>query len=330
MANSTTILPHDACWVVTDGAAGNRRQALALAEALTPSIREIVVELRAPWSWFAPRQLPGSRMALGRNDESLLPPWPNLVIGCGRSAAWATRQIRQWSDGKTLAVQLLDPRIDPAHWDLVIAPKHDTLRGENVLNPLGSLHPIDDAWLTDGRDAFAQFADLPSPRLGVLIGGARRGTPFDDGAAAAFLAAVKVRHQADGGSVLVAASRRTPTAQLTRIREAFAGLPGVVWVDSTDGANPYPGVLGWSDRLVVTPDSVNMLSEACATGRPVHTFVSQPLPEKLARFHEELRAAGLLHDIDATTASTQPALRETAAVASEVRRHLGLGGPMTR
>jgi uncharacterized protein len=321
------MLPPDACWVVTDGAAGNRRQALALAEALTPSIREIVVELRAPWSWFAPRQLPGSRMALDRNNDSLLPPWPNLVIGCGRSAAWATRQIRQWSDGKTLAVQVLDPRIDPVHWDLVIAPKHDTLRGENVLNPLGSLHPIDDAWLADGRDGFAQFAGLPSPRLGVLIGGARRGAPFDGDAAAAFLAAVKARHLADGGSVLVAASRRTPTAQLARIRETFAGLPGVVWADGTDGANPYPGVLGWADRLVVTPDSVNMLSEACATGRPVHTFVSGPLPEKLERFHQELRAAGLLHDIDAQTAPTQTPLRETAAIASEVRRHLGLAEP---
>jgi mitochondrial fission protein ELM1 len=324
------MLPQDACWVVTDGAAGNRRQALALAEALTPSIREIVVELRAPWSWFAPRQLPGSRMALGRDNDSLSPPWPSLVIGCGRSAAWATRQIRQWSEGKTLAVQLLDPRIDPAHWDLVIAPKHDALRGENVLTPLGSLHPIDDAWLADGRDAFAPFADLPSPRLGVLIGGARRGTPFDDDAASAFLAAVKARHRADGGSVLVAASRRTPEAQRTRIRDALAGLPGVVWTDSTDGANPYPGILGWADRLVVTPDSVNMLSEACATGRPVHTFVSKPLPEKLARFHQELRSAGLLHDIDATTAATQAPLRETAAIAREVRRHLGLDDPSAR
>lgn len=324
------MLPQDACWVVTDGAAGNRRQALALAEALTPSIREIVVELRAPWSWFAPRQLPGSRMALGRDDESLSPPWPSLVIGCGRSAAWATRQIRRWSGGKTLAVQLLDPRIDPAHWDLVIAPKHDALRGDNVLNPLGSLHPIDDAWLADGRDAFAPFADLPSPRLGVLIGGARRGTPFDDDAADAFLAAAKARHRADGGSVLVAASRRTPEAQRTRIRDALAGLPGVVWTDRADGANPYPGVLGWADRLVVTPDSVNMLSEACATGRPVHTFVSKPLPEKLARFHQELRSAGLLHDIDATAPATQIPLRETAAIAREVRRHLGLDEPSDR
>lgn len=319
-----SILSRESCWVLTDGAAGNRRQALALAEALTPSIRELVVDLRAPWSWLAPRLFPGARMALGRNEESLLPPWPKLAIGCGRQAAWATRQIRRWSGGGCLAVQILDPRIDPAHWDLVVAPRHDQVHGDNVLAPLGSLHPIDDAWLADGRDAFAQFALLPSPRLGVLIGGARRGTPFDPGATDAFLAAVRARHARDGGSILVAASRRTPAASLPRIREALAGLPGVVWTGSADGANPYPGILGWAHRLVVTPDSVNMLSEACATGCPVHTVLAAPLPEKLARFHGELRAAGLLHDIDADTPVRQTPLRETAAIAAEVRRHLGL------
>lgn len=296
-----------------------------MAEALTPSIREIVVDLRAPWSWFAPRLLPGSRMALGRNDETLLPPWPTLAIGCGRSAAWATRLIRRWSEGRSLTVQILDPRIDPKHWDLVVAPKHDDLRADNVLNPLGSLHPIDDAWLADGRDAFASFGELPGPRLGVLIGGERRGAAFDGALADAFLDAVRARHAVDGGSVLVAVSRRTPPTQLPRIRDAFAGLPGRIWTGSADGANPYPGILGWADRLVVTPDSVNMLSEACATGRPVHTFTASPLPAKLERFHAELRSAGLLHDIDAHTADRQAPLRETAAIATEVRRHLGLG-----
>jgi len=317
-------LPANSCWVVTDGAAGNRRQALALAEALTPAIRELAVELRAPWSWFAPRLLPGARMALGRGDNALLPPWPQLVIGCGRQAAWATRQIRRWSAGRTLAVQILDPRLDPSHWDLVIAPRHDQLQGDNVLSPLGSLNPIDDAWLEDGRGAFAAFANLPGPRLGVLIGGERHGGPFDANALDAFTAAVRSRHVNDGGSVLVVASRRTPAAALPRLREAFAALPGVVWTGSADGANPYPGILGWADRLVVTPDSVNMLSEACATGRPVHTVVTTPLPEKLERFHAELRSAGLLHDIGAHTPERQRPLRETATIAGEVRRHLGL------
>ncbi|MGN6092717.1 MAG: ELM1/GtrOC1 family putative glycosyltransferase, partial [Luteibacter jiangsuensis] len=136
--------------------------------------------------------------------------------------------------------------------------------------------------------------------------------------------AVRARHAREGGSVLVAVSRRTPAALLPRIREAFVGVPGIVWTGSADGPNPYPGILGWADRLVVTPDSVNMLSEACATGRPVLTTPTGPLPEKLARFHAELRAAGLLHDVDADTPEAQPPLRETATIAAEVRKHLGL------
>jgi mitochondrial fission protein ELM1 len=322
--NSTTITDRDLCWVVTDGAAGNRRQALALAEALTPSIREITIDLRAPWSWAAPRLLPGARLALGRANQNLLPPWPSLVIGCGRTAAWATRQIHRWSAGRTLSVQLLDPRLDPRHWDLVIAPKHDELTGDNVLTPIGSLHPIDDAWLADGREAFAGLADLPGPRLGVLVGGDRRGAPLDGKAAEAFVAAVRRRLAADGGSMMVAASRRTPPALLPLLRDAFADWPGVIWTGSADGPNPYPGILAWADRLVVTPDSVNMLCEACATGLPVHTVVSSPLDAKLGRFHTELRAAGLLHDIDAATPARQVPLRETATIANEVRKHLGL------
>ncbi|UPG93985.1 mitochondrial fission ELM1 family protein [Luteibacter aegosomatissinici] len=312
------------CWVITDGAAGNRRQALALAEALTPSIRECVVDLRAPWSWFAPRLLPGGHMALSSNGDSLRAPWPTLVIGCGRSAAWATRQVRRWSDGRALAVQILDPRLDPGHWDLVVAPKHDQLHGDNVLTPLGSLNPVDDAWLADARDAFPGFADVPGPRLGVLLGGARHGAPVDVAAMAALLEAVKQRHAREGGSVMVVASRRTPSSILPMVRAAFHDVPGFIWAPGDDDPNPYPGVLAWADRLVVTPDSVNMLSEACATGRPVHTLVAGSLPAKLERFHAELRATRRLHDIEASTPPVQPVLRETAWVAAQVRQHLGL------
>jgi hypothetical protein len=39
-----------------------------------------------------------------------------------------------------------------------------------------------------------------------------------------------------------------------------------------DGPNPYLGLLALSDRLVVTSDSVSMISEALATPRPVDVF----------------------------------------------------------
>src|SRR3546814_7062274 len=65
-------------------------------------------------------------------------------------------------------VQILDPRLDPALWDVVVAPLHDGLAGANVITTLGSLHPVDDAWLADARTRFAAFEALPRPRTALL------------------------------------------------------------------------------------------------------------------------------------------------------------------
>ncbi len=317
--------PATPCWVLTDGAAGNERQALALAQALGLATRSMVLPLQAPWSWLAPRGAVAGRLTVNAiHRERLAPPWPALVIGCGRSAALLTRVVARLSGGTCRSVQILDPRIDARHWDLVIAPHHDDLAGEHVVNTLGSLHPVDDDWLQAGREAFPALGQLPGPRVGVLLGGPRRGVPLDAGQAAALADALRKRHRAEGASVMLVASRRTPPALYEAVHTAIRDIPGLRWRDSGDGPNPYPGVLGWADRLVVTPDSVNMLSEAAATGVPVHTLDSAALPPRLSRFHAALRERGLLHALDANAQAPSAPLRETVAVAVEVRRRLHL------
>ena len=258
-------------WSLSDGRAGNARQSNALASALAVGEpREWRLSGRPPWRWLAPRRLPGSDDAFGRSfAEALHATPPALAIGCGRQAALATRLLR--SRGAK-AIQILDPRIDPAHWDVVVAPEHDGLRGGNVITTLGSLHPVDDAWLARAREQFAGFTDLPRPRTALLLGGPSAHARFDRSAfevLAAKLDAVLVR---EGGSVLVTTSRRTPRELREALRHRYDGTPGIVWRGEEDGANPYPGLLAWADRIVCSPDSVNMISEACATRVPVFVF----------------------------------------------------------
>jgi mitochondrial fission protein ELM1 len=308
-------------WVITDGAAGNERQALALAQALDARARVLRLRLRPPWTWLAPHRLPGGRLALSARDRAqFVPPWPALAIGCGRHAALLTRLLRDLSRGGTFSVQVLDPRVHTRHWDVVIAPRHDGLRGDNVIETLGSLNPIDDSWLAQGREAFPHFALLPQPRIALLIGGTRRGVVFDEAYARALAEGVAARAQR--GSVVASLSRRTPPAFAQIMREQLARLPGLFWAGEHDGANPYPGLLGWADAIVVTPDSVNMLSEAAAVGVPVHTLVAAPLPDKLARFHQVLRERGWLHDLDAPVVQATAPLRETAQVAARIRERI--------
>lgn len=311
------------CWVITDHAAGNQRQALALAECLGLPVRHLVLSLRPPWSWVSPRMLLGGRLALpAAQRNAFAPPWPTVAIGCGRSAALLTRMLRSLTDGHCHTVQILDPRIDSMHWDTVIAPRHDGLTGANVLNPLGSLNPVDDAWLADGREASPALGNLPRPRVGVLLGGARTGIRMDANYAQRLVGYLLSHQRREGGSLLVLSSRRTPDAVKEVMRRALRDVPGLLWTGPDDGNNPYPGVLGWADRLVVTPDSVNMLSEACAVGCAVHTFVAGPLPPKLARFHRSLREAGLLRDVDDESLAQQKPLRETQAIAEVLRNRI--------
>lgn len=319
-----TALPGE-CWAITDQAAGNQRQALALAERLGMPVRHLVLSPRAPWSWLSPRLVLGGRLALPHPQRTTFtPPWPAVGIGCGRSAALFTRLLRTLAAGHCHTVQILDPRIDPAHWDTVIAPRHDQLTGANVLQPLGSLNPIDDAWLQDGREACPTLGDLPGPRIGVLLGGPRTGIRIDTDYARQLASQLLASRHQEGGSLMVLASRRTPASVIDFMRHALRDVPGIVWSGPDDGSNPYPGVMGWADRLVVTPDSVNMLSEACAVGCAVQTLVTAPLPPKLARFHQSLREAGLLHDLNSTPPAQQTPLRETAAIAEILRQRMSV------
>ena len=120
------------------------------------------------------------------------------------------------------------------------------------------------------------------------------------------------------------ASRRTPQRWRDALAAIDAGAPGIRWRDERDGANPYAGLLAHAQRIVCTPDSVNMLSEAAATLAPVFVWSADIASGRLRLFLDALRGSGRVRDLDAALApfAIEP-LRETARVADEVRRRLG-------
>jgi hypothetical protein len=311
------------CWVIHDGAAGNRRQALALAQALDLPVREWVLPAHGLAALMAPRSFPGARTVFGAEfADALQHSPPALAIGCGRIAALATRQARA---AGVKSVQILDPRIPASHWDLVIAPEHDGLDGANVITMLGSLNPVDSEWLGRARQELPGLGALARPRTALLLGGPTRATRFDRSALEVLLAKLELWLARDGGSALICGSRRTPAPWADLIRDRFRGDGHLVWMDQSDGGNPYPGVLAWADRIIVSPDSVNMISEACATAVPV--FVAEPdrASGRIREFIQSLQTRDRVRaqTLDGVSFDAVP-LTETRRVAALVRDRLKL------
>lgn len=317
------------CWVLSDGKTGSEAQSIGLAEALglVPDIRRI--EVRAPWRSLPPAIWPKSLSTLAPGGACLAPPWPGILIACGRLTAAPALAVRRASHGASFTIQIQDAKIPPRRFDLVVVPQHDRLRGPNVLTSRGALNRATPQRLAAAAERLApQLVHLPRPRVAVLIGGpskAYRMTPRLIRDLAARLAAL-ARDQ--GAGLMVTASRRTGEANDSALRAALAELPGVFW--DGRGDNPYFGYLGLADAVVVTEDSVTMISEAAATGKPVHVVELEGGSAKFRRFHEAMRQAGVTRPFSGRLEEWRyEPLDEAARIAAEVRRRLdpvGLGG----
>ncbi|MEM9529602.1 MAG: mitochondrial fission ELM1 family protein [Pseudomonadota bacterium] len=335
-------------WIITDGARGNEKQCLALAHYLIrqgviePSPQQFRIALRQPWDALAPRLRAGVSWALkpaanhpaltdARPVSTLLAePPPALILSCGRRAALLALHLRRAGNGRTRTVHILNPRIAPDSFDHVICPRHDGLTGDNVINTLGALHLVDDDTLRTGKADWPEFGEHPSPRVAVLIGASNRAYQITPAYVSTLLNAAAALAGA-AGSLLVTTSRRTPPALVQHARSITqgAGTAGCAFFADQPGLeNPYPGFLAWADRLVVSSDSVNMISEALGTGRPVHVPLEQTGNQRFQRFREELLQRGYLQGLEVSkgVASDYPALRETGQVAQQLTAALAPAG----
>ncbi|MEJ1160680.1 mitochondrial fission ELM1 family protein [Prosthecomicrobium sp. N25] len=311
-----TADPRDArpkAWVLTDGKAGDVNPALGVVEALGCEVEFRRVAPRPPWVWFLPRGPIDPREAPERAGSPIAPPWPDLVVACGRRAIAYARVVKARAGARTFVLVLRDPRTVRHGADLLWVAAHDRRRGPDVLVTPTGPHRVSAARLAEARRSPPAWLDrLPVPRVAVLLGGG----PGLEGLAPRLAALAP-----EAGSFLVTPSRRSDPAVLEAVRRAVAGRPSLVWDGSEP--NPYFDFLAHADAIVVTGDSFNMVGEALATGRPVLVHQPTGLSRKLERFLAGLRDAGLIRPFEGRLEDyTYAPVDSTVTVAREVARRM--------
>ncbi len=312
-------------WVVTEGLTGTENQCLGVAESLgvSPVVKRI--KLNEPWKTLSPYIKLECEPTFSSEGDNIAPPWPDLLIASGRKSIAASRFIKRKSGGKTFVVQIQDTRISRDDFDILAVPAHDPaskLSAENILVTHATPNRITKEKLETAKAHFAFFQSLSAPRIGVLIGGT---------AGKQILTEDMVHHLANqlktlarqGYGLMITTSRRTGEVNKNILQNALQG-PNIYFWNGID-ENPYFGILGWAEALIVTSESMSMVSEAATTGKPVYTVNLNGGKPRHRLMQENLRQKGIIRNFEGQIDewSYEP-LNDAALIAQEIRRKSGL------
>lgn len=331
------------CWILSEGLAGTENQCLGLAERLGLPVTVKRLAIAAPWRHLPLFLWPNPLTLLAHASDPLSPPWPDLIIAAGRKTAPVALALRAKAAKEAgtppFTVFTQTPPVAPHHFDVVIAPAHDRLKGKNVIRTRGALTRVTDEKLAREAAGFAlsetgkRLAELPAPRVAVLVGGPNRRHKMTPDAMAALGTRLRDAASRQRASLLVTTSRRTGPLNVAALADALAGFGNLIFWDGTRqgddaagrGPNPYFAFLAAADVIVVTPDSVSMASEAVATGKPVYVADLPGGSTKFERFHQSLAAAGATRPfLGSFQRWDYPRFDDTAEAAQRVREMAGL------
>ena len=252
--------------------AGENGQIEALAAALSQ-------HLGAPLEILTPRwRLPQANILSLRHQVSeqgaarlaLPSAQRHLIISAAlRNEALARALAQQSPEGTT--VFLGRTWAPPDAFSLTVTtPQYRRPAHPKVLeNPL-TLHGLNESAL----DAARKAEDGPplaeaGEALGVLIGGPSG--PYTLGPKSARRLLAEAQTLAGGRALWVTTSPRTPAAAVKRLA-AHPWRPQDRFLPWGSGPNPYRAILARAGALMVTGDSIAMLSEALGTGKAVRVF----------------------------------------------------------
>jgi mitochondrial fission protein ELM1 len=323
-------------WALTDNRPGNNSQSLGLANAMQQLGNHTMEAAPVNYRWIArlPSVLLPRCVGIATIPSSLRP--PDVIIAAGRRAGMVARHFKHRFGPQVKLVQLMDPGAHHAAFDALVLPAHDTRaqalvhRHPHAFLCQGALHRLTLATIAAQQKKWGKdLKAYKAPFIAVILGGSTRYGIF--GLKEAKILAFQLNALAEdrGATLLITNSRRTSQLAMAEL-VAHLSVPHHSWLwhpNITPKTNPYPGMLGLADEIVVTGESMSMLSEACITGKPVWIAdIGAAVAPKHHRLHLEL----IEHD-HAMMLEMPPALPfkatpldETTRIAGLVARHLGL------
>ncbi|MCQ9208525.1 MAG: tetraacyldisaccharide 4'-kinase [Omnitrophica bacterium] len=248
------------------------------------------------------------RFCLEKSSFSELIQSPADVIISAGSSLSAVNLFLSYRN-KARAIILMKPSLlNVNRFDLVIVPEHDGIAtGENIVTTTMAPNLINQKYLEDQANILKTRYKIQDtrysskgPTIGVLIGGDAAKYRLSAELINRVVSQLKEVSQDLNCQLLVTTSRRTPKEVEELLKQRLANFPGcklLVIANETNIPETVGGILGLSDVIVVSGESISMVSEAISARKYVLAFIPEKKPGRVTkqeRFLEKLETEELL------------------------------------
>ena len=286
--------------VLDDGKAGHLHQALAVAEIIRKQrqdqgyksgdtrINVVKVEFKSKvnrflfnvWSLLF-SGFPGwgrveclGFTATKDSYDSIKKSFGNVIISAGSSSSEVNIVISKECNAKSIII--MKPWMGVGRFDLAILPRHDNVKAKNAVITEGAPNIVNDSSMKESSAKLAgSFKLSKKDKIGLLIGGDN-----DDFVLTKKITEDTINNVVEAAQkldleILATTSRRTSKDAEALLEERLKNDPRcgmLVIANKKNIDHAVEGIVGLSKYLVVSGESISMLSEAASSGKTVFAF----------------------------------------------------------
>ncbi len=210
---------------------------------------------------------------------------PDFIISCGSAAAYVNYLLAKEQYAKNIAV-LKPGSLNYRHYDLNILPEHDRkwekVYDSNVIYTKGAPNLITKNYLQENSEKLLKrFSHLKigdNYKIGVLLGGDTKDFVLSASKVKLMLHQLVEASEEMNADILFTTSRRTSEkveGLIYRHLKRFPRCRLLILANRNNVPEAVGGILGLSDIVIVSGDSISMISEAACSGKKTIVFPVQ-------------------------------------------------------
>ena len=306
--------------LLTEGMHGMISQVEGMAKALNTEYSHKIVRLSFPWNLIPPKLTPISSIILKDkiyiNDNEI----PDLIISCGRKSVVPSIFLKR-KNSKIFTIHIQDPKVNLKNFDAIVVPEHDNLKGDNVYISKGAIHYITEQEISKAKQYLVD--KIKSEKIvSLILGGPNKYYNFDKAELVEIFNEIKEIFVSNGYKVIIIPSMRTPKEIIDLAIEEMSSCGHVV--DKVD-KQAYLSAYALANYVIVTCDSISMISEAATSGKPIFVAFMSPKKDnyRFRRFFELFKQMGITRDLGKKVETwTYNKHNEAQRIAAEIKNKI--------